>query len=231
MATPEPQIIFQAPGLLHRHFREGRRTVPALLAAHADGEVVGGAADDARLVGAQDHLAEPLLGPLRLTELQLDGTQVGDGLVDEILVPELTGDPQRVLTVLEGLLKATALQFLLGDGNLIESFDISTDACPLQEAAAAKADGKPPVIELELVPKQASSYERLGIAANIETGEILATRVVDLFGNETRIAFEGIATNRDPAPDTFSFTPDPDVEVIELLPLPAESTLDSRRGP
>lgn len=139
---------------------------------------------------------------------------VSDGRVLWIYAPELK-EAQR-LPVTEGFLTGAALQFLLGDGKLVESFEIRSDSCPMKEATAAKAAGKPPVMELELVPKEASSYERLGIAANVDTGEVLATRVIDLFGNETRIRFEDIRTNTDPAPETFAFEPGPDIEVIEL---------------
>jgi outer membrane lipoprotein carrier protein len=143
---------------------------------------------------------------------------VSDGKTLWLYSPALK-EAQR-LPVSEGFLTGAALQFLLGDGKLVESFDISAESCPIREAAAAKATGVPPVIELELVPKEASSYERLGITANPETGEVLATRVVDLFGNETRIAFRDIQTNRDPAPASFTFQPGPDVEVIELQAVP-----------
>ena len=143
---------------------------------------------------------------------------VSDGETLWIYSPGLQ-EAQR-LPVTEGFLTGAALQFLLGDGKLVDSFEISADVCPVEEAKQAKAEGKPPIVELELVPKEATSYERLGIAANATTGEVLATRVVDLFGNETRIAFERIETNRDPGAETFTFQPGPEVEVIELQPAP-----------
>ena len=139
---------------------------------------------------------------------------VSDGETLWLVAPELQ-EAQR-LPVTEGYLTGAALQFLLGDGKLVGSFDISAESCPLAQAAEAKAEGRAPLVELELVPKQPSSYERLGITANATTGEVLETRVVDLFGNETRIAFQNVETNRDPAAETFTFVPGPEVEVIEL---------------
>jgi outer membrane lipoprotein carrier protein len=143
---------------------------------------------------------------------------VSDGKTLWLYAPKLK-EAQR-LPVTEGYLTGAALQFLLGDGKLAESFEITADSCPMQVAAAAKAEGRKPEVELELIPKEPSSYERLGLTANADTGQVLVTRVTDLFGNETRIAFQQIQTNQDPKPATFTFEPGPDVEVIELQASP-----------
>ena len=143
---------------------------------------------------------------------------VSDGETLWLYAPRLQ-EAQR-LPVTKGYLTGAALQFLLGDGKLVDSFEIRSDSCPMQEANAARAAGRKPVVDLELVPKEPSSYERLGLTANPDTGEVLETRVVDLFGNETRIAFARIETNTDPGPGTFTFVPGPDVEVIELQATP-----------
>jgi outer membrane lipoprotein-sorting protein len=141
---------------------------------------------------------------------------VSDGAILWLYAPKLH-EAQR-LPVTDGYLTGAALQFLLGDGKLVDSFEISAESCPLKEAEAARAEGRKPLVELELVPKEPSSYEKLGLTANVETGEVTATRVVDLFGNETRIAFESIRINQDPGAEVFQFTPDEGVEVIELEP-------------
>ncbi len=143
---------------------------------------------------------------------------VSNGETLWLYAPKL-GEAQR-LPVTEGFLTGAALQFLLGDGKLVESFEITAESCPMKETAQAKEEGRKPVVELELTPRQASGYERLGLTANPTTGEVLATRVVDLFGNETRIAFDEIATNTRPGPETFDFVPEPGVEVIELPAAP-----------
>lgn len=143
---------------------------------------------------------------------------VSDGKTLWLYAPKLE-EAQR-LPVTDGYLTGAALQFLLGDGKLSESFEISADSCPIQEAEAARAEGRKPLVELELTPKEPSSYERLGLTANVETGQVLATRVVDLFGNETHIAFQKIETNTGPGAETFTFEPGPKVEVIELEATP-----------
>ena len=145
---------------------------------------------------------------------------VSDGAILWLYAPKLR-EAQR-LPVTDGYLTGAALQFLLGDGKLADSFEISAASCPMKESAAARAEGREPLVELELVPKEPSSYERLGLTANFDTGEVTATRVVDLFGNETRIAFRSIQTNQDPGADVFRFTPEDGVEVIELEAAPPE---------
>ncbi len=154
---------------------------------------------------------------------------VSDGEILWLYSPILQ-EAQR-LHVTEGSLDG-ALQFLLGGGKLLESFKVSSDACPLEAAreedeakkAAASDGGKldpaADTIELQLTPRQPASYERLGITVRVSTGEVVATRVVDLLGNETRIAFQKIRLNQDPPSDTFTFAPGPAVEVIELGPAP-----------
>lgn len=155
---------------------------------------------------------------------------VSDGTTLWLYAPKLK-EAQR-LPVTKGYLTGAALQFLLGEGNLLESFDVSAESCPFEAAqegekqrAEAVASGKvvdPKLgtIELDLVPKQPSSYEKLGITARVATGEVVATRVVDLFGNETLIAFDKIERNQSPGAETFTFVPDDDVEVIELQAVP-----------
>ncbi|MBW2421725.1 MAG: outer membrane lipoprotein carrier protein LolA [Deltaproteobacteria bacterium] len=101
-------------------------------------------------------------------------------------------------------LAGAALQFLLGDGQILESFRVSAERCE---------DGR---IDLELIPKQAASYERLGLSADEETGEIAETVIVDLFGNRTLIAFQEVRINLDPPAETFTFEPPAGVDVIDL---------------
>jgi outer membrane lipoprotein carrier protein len=106
----------------------------------------------------------------------------------------------------QGHLAGAALQFLLGEGQLAEAFTILPIAC------------KGAQVDLELFPKEPAGYERLGMRANVQTGLIEQTAIVDLFGNLTQISF--IDTRVDIAPDVsvFSFTPPEGVEVIDLAP-------------
>ena len=60
-------------------------------------------------------------------------------------------------------------------------------------------------------------------AGKFPTGEVEATVVLDLFGNQTRIVFRDVHTNTDPAPETFRFEPPPGTDVIDLGPMPPAS--------
>ena len=107
----------------------------------------------------------------------------------------------------------------MGEGDLLASFDVSSESCPGESAAGQAANrNSGQIIELDLVPKQTTSYQRLGLSVKAGSGEVIATRIVDLFGNQTVIAFENIEYNRKPSSATFEYEPAPGVEVIELRP-------------
>jgi outer membrane lipoprotein-sorting protein len=149
---------------------------------------------------------------------------VSDGNTLWIYSPTLQ-EAQR-LPVTEGYMTGAALQFLLGDGKLVESFEVSSKSCPFEAASgegAVKSNSGASVgaaesgtVELELVPRESTTYQRLGITARLDSGEVVATRVVDLLGNETRISFTRMRTNTQPGLERFRFVPEPGVEVIEL---------------
>ncbi len=128
---------------------------------------------------------------------------VSDGTTLWLYSPVLK-EAQR-LPVTQGYLSGAALQFLLGDGKLLEAFRVSASGC-----------GREPLVELDLEPREPASYERLGLTVREETGEVVATGILDLFGNRTRISFRNVEWNQDPAPEIFRFEPGPEVEVIEL---------------
>ena len=107
------------------------------------------------------------------------------------------------LKVTSGFLSGAALQFLLGDGVILQSFDVRALRCEARR------------VSLDLVPKSAATYERLGLVADPRTGDVLATSVLDLFGNLTRIEFSEIETNLAPGPEAFEFEAPEGVEVIE----------------
>lgn len=108
------------------------------------------------------------------------------------------------LPVTEGYLTGAALQFLLGEGKLLQEFAIAARGCGSGE------------VELELVPLSPASYERLSLVCVESTGEITATAIVDLFGNQTRISFDELRVNLDPPSDVFVFEVPPGVEVIDI---------------
>ncbi|MCH2187481.1 outer membrane lipoprotein carrier protein LolA [Myxococcota bacterium] len=102
------------------------------------------------------------------------------------------------------ILAGAALQFLLGDGNLLDSFRIHAFSC----AGASVA--------LTLEPLRPASYEQLGLVARAETGEISETSIVDLFGNRTRIRFSEVSTNQPIPSERFLFSVPEGVEVIDF---------------
>jgi outer membrane lipoprotein carrier protein len=107
------------------------------------------------------------------------------------------------LAVTEGYLTGAALQFLMGDGKILDAFRVSATAC----------DAK--TVTLELQPNEDASYERLGLVAERASGRVVATSVSDLFGNLTRIRFDRLEENRNPPKDTFVFEIPEGVEVID----------------
>ncbi len=102
------------------------------------------------------------------------------------------------------ILAGAALQFLLGDGSLLESFRIQSVSC--SESS----------VSLTLEPLRPASYEQLGLIARSETGEISETSIVDLFGNRTRIRFSEVTTNQPIPSERFLFSVPEGVEVIDL---------------
>ncbi|MCA9501462.1 MAG: outer membrane lipoprotein carrier protein LolA [Spirochaetaceae bacterium] len=109
------------------------------------------------------------------------------------------------LAVTEGYLTGAALQFLMGEGRILEAFDVEARAC------------QPDRVHLVLRPRDDASYEHLELVATRE-GDVLATSVADLFGNVTWIRFEGVRVNLDPAAEVFVLRPPDGVEVIEYVP-------------
>jgi outer membrane lipoprotein carrier protein len=112
------------------------------------------------------------------------------------------------LPVTEGYLTGAALEFLLGEGKLLDEFEVEASSCVPDDQNA---------LELELLPRQAASFESLGLRANRETGEILGTSLVDLFGNETSISFSDARINLRPPASTFVFEIPTGVRVIDLI--------------
>jgi outer membrane lipoprotein carrier protein len=105
--------------------------------------------------------------------------------------------------VTSGFLSGAALQFLLGDGKIVESFEVRAFSCEAGQ------------VTLDLLPRSDATYERLGLVVKTETGEVVATSVLDLFGNRTRIRFADLVTNADPPAKTFTLEIPEGVEVID----------------
>ena len=118
-------------------------------------------------------------------------------------IHDVEGGTATRLVVTQGYLTGAALQFLLGDGKILESFRVEALACDSNR------------VTLDLIPLAEASYERLGLVANAETGDIEQSSVVDLFGNRTEIRFRAVEVNLDPPSETFEFAVPEGVEVID----------------
>ncbi len=186
-----------------QHYYESVRDFAADFEQTTRSAVFGGAlpglAEPAR---GQVVLAKP--GKMRWTYTHPEASLVVSDGVTLWLYSPVHKEAQR-LPVTQGYLTGAALQFLLGEGQLLDTFRVSASGCG--------GDGR---VELSLSPRESASYERLGLTVLEATGEVVATGIVDLFGNETRISFQQIRRNQDPAAETFQFEPEDDVDVIEL---------------
>jgi outer membrane lipoprotein carrier protein len=120
-----------------------------------------------------------------------------------VLYDPVHREAQR-LPVGEGYLSGAAIQFLLGEGEILTSFRVTALRC---EAGAA---------DLELIPREPATYEKLAIGVDRKSGHIVHSTIVDLLGNETRVAFANLRTNTDPDPALFRFDPPAGVKVIDL---------------
>lgn len=126
---------------------------------------------------------------------------VSDGKT--LWIHDVEGNNVTRLEVTAGFLSGAAVQFLLGDGQILDSFEVSAAACDDLH------------VTLDLAPRDESTYERLGLTATRVRAEIVGTSVLDLFGNLTVIRFSEIETNRGPASDTFEFEVPDGVELID----------------
>jgi outer membrane lipoprotein carrier protein len=141
-------------------------------------------------------------GKMRWTYAPPDASVVvSDG--QTLWIHDVEGGTATRLEVTAGYLSGAALEFLLGDGKILDEFEVEATACA------------PERITLDLVPKMDASYERLGLVANATSGDIEETSIVDLFGNRTEIRFHKIEVNRSPAADVFEFQVPKGVELID----------------
>jgi len=131
---------------------------------------------------------------------------VSDGHI--LWIHDIAGESITRLEVTAGFLSAAALQFLLGDGQILESFAVEATEC--RQAR----------ITLDLIPRAEATYERLGLVADRVSGDIVATSVLDLFGNRTEIRFSDIEINRGPEAGTFELEIPDGVEVIDYAGSP-----------
>ena len=121
-------------------------------------------------------------------------------------------DPTRFeaqrLPVTGGYLSGAAIQFLLGEGDVLGAFRVEAVSCSAEEA------------NLELVPRRPASYEKLRVKTEVTTGELLETSITDLLGNVTTVVFSDVQANLGPGLETFRFDPPEGVRVIDLGAVP-----------
>ncbi len=103
-----------------------------------------------------------------------------------------------------GFLSGVAVQFLVGEGQLLRDFRATATGCDQPE------------VVLELTPREPATYEKLVLVARRSDGEVRETRVHDLVGNVTRVVFDEMRTNRSPDPKVFVFEVPQGVRVVEL---------------
>lgn len=114
----------------------------------------------------------------------------------------------QVLPVSEGFLSAAAIQFLLGEGRLAESFEVTARSCEAERA------------ELELRPRAEAAYERIELVVARGSGWIRETTVVDLLGNRTHLVFEDLEVGGAAPEARFRFDPPEGVKVMTLEEAP-----------
>ncbi len=107
--------------------------------------------------------------------------------------------------VTSGYLAGAALQFLLGEGAIVDAFDVRLAGC----------DGER--VRLELMPKQDASYEKLEMVVD-GASVVVGTTIFDLFGNVTELRFEDVRFDRSPPAERFRWQPAEGVRVVDLEP-------------
>lgn len=131
---------------------------------------------------------------------------VSDGKTLWIYDPAF-GEAQR-LPADGAFLSGAALQFLLGRGDMEREFSVRLVSC------------EAPAVELELTPREATSYEKLYILTDPLTGDVSRTRIDDLLGNTTVVEFSNLEVNLDPPAGLFRFDPPAGVRVIDIAEPP-----------
>jgi outer membrane lipoprotein carrier protein len=118
-------------------------------------------------------------------------------------------NPEEKQLQIAGLAKSgvspTALSFLMGQGSLTDSFTASPQSEP------GRTDRG-----LLLKPKGDAGFESLVLWLEPKTLQLRESVVVDLFGNRTRVRFDGISENAGVPASSFDLAAPPGAEVIDL---------------
>lgn len=150
----------------------------------------GSAAGEGQPAAGRVEFAKP--GKMRWTYTQPEPSEVvSDGSTLWIYDP--AAKEVQILEVGEAFLSAAAIQFLLGSGQILETFRVVASDC----------DASP--VHLTLMPRQAASYERLELDVDPASGVITRTVVLDVLGNRTEVVFEDVQINGTAEPGRFVF--------------------------
>ncbi len=126
-----------------------------------------------------------------------------DGSAIRIWSPE---EKQLQIAPLSGQnVSPTALGFLMGQTVLRDSFE----AKPVSEPGRSERG-------LLLRPKGDAGFESLTLWLDAKSFQLRESVVVDLFGNRTRVRFDGIVENAGVDAATFEFAAPPGADVIDL---------------
>jgi outer membrane lipoprotein carrier protein len=197
---PPPSCAEELALRVERHY-EGVRDLSAEFSQSTRSAVLGSVPGEEIPTRGRVIFAKP--GRMRwVYESPEPSLVVSDG--ETLWIYDPTLKEVQVLSVDAGFLSGTAIQFLLGEGQILESFIVSAESCEGDE------------VSLDLQPKQAASYERLKLRVDRASGAILATAVLDLFGNRTDVVFGKVQRNRAPGDALFRFEPSPDDRVLTL---------------
>lgn len=181
---------------------DGVRELEARFTQRSRSVALGGAAQEMHARG-EALFAKP--GRMRWTYREPEpSVVVSDGQTLWIYDP--TAKEAQEFPVGEGFLSGTAVQFLLGEGRILEAFDVRSETCVGE------------TVRLFLRPRVAASYESLELLVAPATGDVRETAVVDLFGNRTDVVFESLRSDRRVDPAQFRFEPGPGVRVLRAGP-------------
>jgi outer membrane lipoprotein carrier protein len=118
----------------------------------------------------------------------------------------LPADKQMQIAPLSaGAFSPTALDFLLGSGDLAESFD-----------AERLEDGPTGVVRIGLRPREDARFSELELWVAPDTHQLRGSVLVDVLGNRTEVRFEDVAENTGVTEEHFTIEVPADTEVIDL---------------
>jgi outer membrane lipoprotein carrier protein len=190
---------------------EGVRDIEARFTQRSTSVAFGGPGQEMRARGVA-LFAKP--GRMRWTyEEPEPSVVVSDGKTLWIYDP--VAKEAQEFAVGEGFLSGTAVQFLLGEGKILDAFEVRAEGCGTN------------AVRLRLRPRAEASYESLELLVDPATGDVRESAVVDLFGNRTDVIFESMRSDLHVDPGKFRFEPGPGVRVLRAGP-PAGGGSDSQ---